>query len=480
MKTAWVSVLVFVAACGGKSAAPMDNAGGAGAAGAEPGSGTRLVPWQLEAPGTRPVQVGILDTEQHVACQFVPDETGTLRCFPAGSPLVASGAFTDSSCREPVYESNGLQLTDEASAPVTLAESTSSGCGYGFRVVRVRRAESAGARFYLDPQSGECVEGGRGAPPEPDAVVVQQVPSASYVAGVEVDGPLWSERVRLQKIQAEDGSLFDSRLVDLRWEASCTVTPDELGLSCRTEVARTDENYTSDTCEGETVAESFCDGAPYALTRDGAFALGEAWTGPVFHGPKGCYEDSPAVAARSRYYELGAPLDGEIVPYVKAGFSGSQRLRAHGAETDSGEPLVVSSWLLLSAGWFDTESDTTCRPVRAPDGKVRCVPTTLSGRRDLGAFADAECTIPLHECYTAGCNEPILVDAGTDSAAHFVESAREVRASAPFDGPSYYPGINGVCTKNESEARPFGILGELLSWDDYPVLAERNAPSATP
>lgn len=61
----------------------------------------RLLPWQLQAAGSSPLEVGMFDSLRGVHCRFLHDTEGELRCLPLAPPSLEPGDdFADAGCSE--------------------------------------------------------------------------------------------------------------------------------------------------------------------------------------------------------------------------------------------------------------------------------------------------------------------------------------------------------------------------------------------
>jgi hypothetical protein len=191
----WCSLAVAGIGCSGH--APT-SATGSPDGGLHEDGAPRIVPWQLEAPGTPPLVVGAFDTKEGVHCRFLPDQNGQLRCLPSSQePVAYSDRFADSACQQPVYQTTSARARVLAGRP-TAVPLPRVGCEpRRYAVAMLEPRQDDGTPLF---QQTPCAPLAPGAPHDPnvalqssdevDLVVVATVPPDRWATGTEVDGPL--------------------------------------------------------------------------------------------------------------------------------------------------------------------------------------------------------------------------------------------------------------------------------------------------
>jgi hypothetical protein len=169
-------------------------------------------------------------------------------------------------------------------------------------------------------------------------------------------------------------------------------------------------------------------------------------------------------------YAVGEALEADAIATVACAPHGTGRLRLNVATTGAGTVLDHQGCDGgLAWSYADTGSTKTCRPLRTPDGTIRCLP---SEPLRTFYFADAACAQPLVTC-DKGCDEGILVPGPGDDV---VAGAAALRAVGPrFTGAQVFVALyaGGPCQPLPASGTPaLWELGPAASWDRYPVLTE--------
>jgi hypothetical protein len=479
---------------GGGADAPVSEGGGAdtpvseGGGDAPPsdrGTTPRLVPWQIEADGTAPLVMGIYDSQENVHCRFLPDQAGQLRCLPWGlAALTDTKAFSDSSCQKRIYE------TDPDEGKVLVGRSTALplprlACAPQRYAVGKLVVSPAGARFGGTP----CA-----ALPDQQSTHLQlTVDSAEasdrWATGTELDGPLLAGRMRVRRIRDEEGEVFDDHFIDEHWSKPCHLVASASDVLCEPATTQTSSFHyvEGDNCSGRPVwRATACQDPSFIGSAGGsAYALGPVWTGSVTYEVHGCQhaEGSSTPEGPDVFFELGAQLGADAIMTAKPWrLGGTGRLQLRGLAADDGSLVPVPDWLLFglssvlpssdTSRYFDTVAQTSCNPIRAPDGILRCLPTSFVVNPTPIAFSDAACTQPAFYCPTGMNPCPGLV-----AAPAVVEATGELRAvslNATVSVATPYWLANGCVAQPALAPIVFG-LGAAQSWSPYATLTERNA-----
>ena len=456
---------------------------GGGADGAPTTDGateTRLVPWQLEATGSNPLVMGIFDTRQKAVCAFVPDQTGQLRCVPpAPASLNGGGVFMDAACTKPVYQVWAAELASVPKGQIMALPLPRQGCAPiqyfagTLSVVPSDGPEWVGTATTCTSTDPEFVSTGF------ETVVAAATPIDIWATGTAVDGPIVDDRLQVAQVATADGARFDDHVVDTRWGKPCDLKV-AAGVCRPTILPAYGGFFTDDQCMGQAVVpESVCDAAfigtsPYR-------AIGAPWTGPVFENdPAPCQPVTASTFGSSTFFTYGAAFDGDAIMSVGWVAKGTGRLRLRELVGKVGPSAPVANaltWHVDGAAatfvprFHDTSAAEDCDPVWAPDGLVRCVPTSVA-RAYGGIFADASCKTPGYLCYDADCPSIVMMDMGGDSTHGY----HAVGVHPLVSVQTIYTSTNGTCSSFLSGTTfEFGA-GKGLPWDTFPRLTEVNAP----
>jgi hypothetical protein len=117
-------------------------------------------------------------------------------------------------------------------------------------------------------------------------------------------------------------------------------------------------------------------------------------TNPAKRPPGPPSSDPPSTPA------VDGGADAAEVPAERGDFTPGTRIRQKRATfTSRGEDGATST--RVADLYFDAERNETCQPLKARDGKTRCLPSyTTSG---VHAYADPECTKPVLVAYGKAC-----------------------------------------------------------------------------
>jgi hypothetical protein len=476
---------------GAAASAGSDGGGGSDAGVEAPVDGlgaSRLVPWQLEADGTAPLVMGIFDQQEKVHCRFLPDETGQLRCLPVALATFKETAwFSDAACTKRIY------VTDAVVGPTWVDRPTAlplprDACGPYRYVVATLKVSPASA-----PHFGGAACAQIQPPPDPGfghaEMTVNEVQSPDrWATGTEVAaGPLIGARMRVNLVEAPDGTRFAADLTDQRWDKPCRLAASADGARCLTNAPGASVGVAGAMCVGPPVWLSHaCDDPPFvaASSMQDGLARGAVWSGPVSHGGHGCLKvpggstiDGPDV-----FFEAGATIADAVMAPQPWKAAGTGRLRLRGLVDDGGEVVTPPMPLLLPGGpvlqggpalYFDSVANTMCNPVRAPDGQLRCVPTTVGLAVNLAGFADDKCTVPVFYCpnYATSCPGILAMKATTQANGEVLaETLNTTRVvTTVFLSPT------GTCTPSTFMGPGVFALDAAEPWAQFPAFTERNA-----
>jgi hypothetical protein len=463
----------------------------------EGGPGTtaaRLVAWQLVAEGAPPLTVGVLDSEREQHCQFLPDETGKLRCLPLAPPsLELRYAHLDADCSSPVYRAHHLSDPSSIEGRDVALPLPKQGCEQRYVVGRLRRVASDEARFVGEP--GQCVLEEEGALSTDenthDFVLDERSDPAAWVGAREQDGPLAEDRLRLRQFVAEDESVFDAGLVDEKWSRPCALRDIEERLHCLAPTLSDPTDYFVDaSCSGDGLyPEDTCAPAAYLgdWTRPSElFALGEPWTDPVYRKGLEC-DPLTARPEGQRFVQRGPELGADAVARAEWTREGSDRLRLLGLRGDGGAQLPLADPLFDTSSFrrypfeshrprfYDEQLEAGCVPVWTADAGVRCVPeTTNVDPYTYSTFADSGCSEPVYMCTSleGDCAEGDIVLMAYDENGEYRAVSRN--ATVGLAGATIYSRSSDGCRPNPAGEIAYYKAGEELPFSEYPLLDEVN------
>jgi hypothetical protein len=490
----WVLLALALSACG-KTQAPAGGGGvSVGGTGATASDEPRLVPWQLQAEGSEPLVIGVFDREREQHCRFVPDAAGELRCLPlTPGALELTVHFADAECQRPIYRSElpaaeavREALEEPMALPLELAD-----CEQRFVVARVTEL-AADAPHYILFGGTSCGPSMMG--PLADQVdFVRDAPldPKNYVSGELAPGALLGDRIRVQEIEAADGSRFQEALYDEHWQKPCKLSERRGSLACLPASLDENTNYHVDAaCEGESVwgVRACAEPAFIGQSSFELYALGEPWTGAVYEYGKGCREVSFPPDNGARFYERGGLLGDDAVAAVQWFQAGGGLLQRRGLRNDTGELFGLDDRLFGDSGslrgapgrvvvprYHDSETGVDCWPIWTSEGDVRCVPSTVQIEPySFEMYADAACSRPAYACFSQEpCVGTDLIVMGYDARGEYRGLSRH--AAVAVQGDSIFSLQTGGCLASP----PLGDMnmfesGEELPWDDYPLLSELN------
>jgi hypothetical protein len=211
------------------------------------------------------------------------------------------------------------------------------------------------------------------------------------------------------------------------------------------------------------------------------------WSGSVSHEGHGCIgvRAGSTIDGPDAFFEAGANVGATNLsmgpqPWLA---TGTGRLRLRGLGDDDGQVVTLPTALLwpeldtaviqgAHARYVDSVANTTCNPIRTPEGLLRCVPTSVGIAFDSGFFADAGCTAPAFYCpnFAATCAGALVMSASLDPNG-------EVRATALNNArllPSVFAGSPGQCAQASFTTPGMFVMGADAAWTQFPVFSEQN------
>jgi len=447
----------------------------------------RLLPWQLQAAGAAPLQVGIWDSLRGAHCRFLPDSAGQLRCLPTAPPALAPAPqFADAGCTERVYRAEHLDNVAGVVGRAVAVPLAENNCERRYVVGKLREFALSEPHFSGIP--GSCNQY-TPLTPEPgthDFVVAEVTSPNAWASGKEVDGALFGDRLRLRQFAADGEQSFVARLVDEQWDRTCSLDEVSGKLICLAPMLRLVSSYFVDAeCRGEHLwrAEA-CSEAVYIGRPDEVYVLGEAWQGPVFVQNKVCESADSEAAKGDDFFQQGERVGLDELPSAEWTTDGSGRLQLRGLKRDDGAFTALSDELFDASShargpnasrgprFLDAETGEGCAPLWTRDEGVRCVPeSTAVDPYTFFMYADPDCSELAYFCAGSTCpGELVLMD--YDENGEYVAVSRN-RVIAVTD--TIYSRNGDACTGSTAMGGPpYFKAGEVLPWDDYPELEELN------
>jgi len=440
-------------------------------------SGSRLVATVIDGGGDVIQFSSFYDSELETKCTFQTEADGELYCSPNQGFSIAY--FTDAECSEqrlatPASTCSYFETGDYVRLPLPRVPASTCDSTSSLPLFRAGApAETPPALFeYWD---GTC----RPATVNPDATyfTLEEVSLSTFVHGerreVTVDE---SAGLAVAYIDGADGSSLQVEV--LHEGLPCApVSADDMTV-CVPYGGTLDGPatfYASDTCEAmQVVAADECGTGPRYATESHyeacevsdvrVFSVGDAVTSPIFQGEDGgiCQE----LTSDTSFRLLGEELDLAIFPSLEPWSRESARLRLLQTRIDEVYTLIWSEW-------YDTQLDVPCYNARGPDGSIRCVPLSSTGKTDY--FTDEACTSP---AYTGDeCSLPfgVTLTSGWDPETRTCTQASEVVALAPHAGALYE--LNPDCIETPAVGVEGGrvyAVAEILAWDDLAEVVYRQ------
>lgn len=120
------------------------------------------------------------------------------------------------------------------------------------------------------------------------------------------------------------------------------------------------------------------------------------------------------------------------------GWTSGTRLRAHVTTSDDGSKNF--------AGWFDSQRKEDCSFIASPDGKLRCMPSSISG---IGTqFGDGGCQFPLaHRPKSCDPAPPKYATVFSSTPGFCMQPTQKFFGiGAPYTQSFLFVSANGQCT----------------------------------
>jgi hypothetical protein len=484
-----ISIVAAVVALGGPACggpAPLGRSPTPSGASPTP-SGPRILPWQLETDGAPPFVVGSYDAREKVHCRFVHDEKGVLRCLPpVPAALSESTAFTDATCQTRIYAAAPADVPGLVARPVTVPLLRNACEPKRHAVATLAPLPAGSGHFGGTPCAPVDIPlDTRG---KVELVIERAEPSDGWATGTEVDGPLLSNGVRVRQVESAEGARFDDHLVIEALGKPCRIDFDANGAYFCMPTLPDFAAHEGTDCMGPLAWRApACSPPAFIVRSEGTFEVGAQWTGPISNPGHGC---GPVVWPDTTdgpyaYYEQGAPVDPFVPPAVSFDRAGTGRLLLHGVRRDDDGAVlddeITPPYWVRAPRYFDTGANRECDPVWTPDGRVRCIPTTIVDQADAPpytlVYADRKCTQPAGTCPTGeSCDGAIIVSA-TGFASGQLHGVALHRAAGLSAG--YFLGTNGCqFVTSEGQQSFYYTVGSEEPWDAYPELVERNGTVA--
>ncbi len=476
---------------GSAGAGGMADGGASDVDAGSAGAGTsHLLPWQVEAEGTDPLVMGIYDSEAQVHCRFLTDQAGQLRCLPWSlASFTETTSFSDAACTKRIY------LTDNTVGPTWVGRPTALPLP---RTACSARRYSVGTLGVLPadaPHYGGTPCAAIQPAPAPgfgqaEMTVVETQATDRWQKGTRVDGPLIGGRMRVKQVQMADGTRFLDDFADEHWNKPCHLVASGDDVVCQTAAVTSITGNEGTQCTGLPVWRAHaCDDPSFlgsAILSPFA-AVGPVWSGPVSHGGQGCtlLPASSTIDGPDVFYTTGAPLPDAVMDPKSWQATGTGRLRLRGLTDGDGKVVTFPSLLLWSeldtavvtgahARYFDAVANTTCNPVRTPEGVLRCLPTSVVSVQSANAygFADDKCTVPAFFCpsYAASC--PGVVVAQVTLASNGELQASSLNTARALT--TSYTSPAGTCIPVTFTSPGRYALDTAQAWTQYPAFAESN------
>jgi hypothetical protein len=459
---------------GGKdSGHPMPD-GGNGEASSEAGppagpindqftSGTRLKgKWRQTADGYSQLE-GIHDSLLDIDCAWGEAEDGMLRCLPtnvAATTYNLGVTFSDNACTVPVYE---VSPTDCSPAPGAYYFEDVRTCPGGHRVFTIGATVTAPTTVY-ENAFGPC--GIITSSPTDTYYSIAEAAPTLFVGGSEELGPA-SSGLAPAFVNGGDGSrTFRTLRDEANSSTTCDFIPATDGkLRCLPTMAATPETteFVDATCMtglADSDATS-CSSIPFATETSSTgcpifttvYALGAQVDTVYSNYGGGC---SLEEIVGPNFFTLGDVIaPAAFTAGVASVSSGTSRIVPRVVTVGS---LIVNEFESSEnlSSLYDTKRKEDCLPLKASDGKLRCLPFNAADPGSLaivypGAYSDAACTKGV-AVGGVGCTAPKYAYAsGSGCGATQQIGVYDVGAAVT----TLYVSSMGTCT---STAIPSGYL----------------------
>ena len=443
---------------------------------AEPiASGTRLQARQWTAAGTSPLTVAIFDRERRQDCQFQRATDGKLRCLPVSDDLVESGYCADPHCRQPLYRRQGIGACDGVDGAFLTVAVPPAACPgeITHEVRRLSPLPDGAPSYHVDGTEAESTPGA--------LVFAELIAPESFVEGTESTSG--SGRLLVRRVESTDGGRFEVGLADARSQRACTLSDEGGTLRCwpATAQAADFEGFFADAdCKVPlaVVSDGACEAPLVAKRGSELFAVGERWTGKLYHfsGHGPCYETS----SQPRAYAVGAPLPPDALATVELTPAGEGRLRPKLLRDETGHTLSPPLEALpVLEDPYAGEQNQDCHPVHTAGAGLRCLTATRCDGWPTPFFADARCSRRLAGC-SASTRPIVSYRPWPTCHAQAVESVNAIDGVSDL---AIFFGTTDACTELPAQSDRRVVLGAVLGageeaafWAGFPRLEEGFAP----
>jgi hypothetical protein len=378
------------------------------------------------------------DVQLDADCSFALAEDGKLRCIPTG-PL--TNRFSDAGCTKPL-----LNGTPCDGAPKFIGIGSSVACPtQGPAIYRLGPKLAAAPAMAYQMKDTTCT-------------AVMQVGAGDFYEGIAkvdaatlVEGTLTREKrsadLSVEVVRGTEGSIETRGIVQTQGVYHCSLYLPFIDIPqrCWPENVAYQEVFFSDSACQTPVAfkpgyGTYCHEDPAAVQIESdtapkcfsqqqqSFAtVGTKASGSVYRkdGPQGMCMANPPVDPTSTYWTIGASIANSSLAELATKDEGTGTVQVRAIVAATGERL-------RSGVFYDTARKATCRPARAGDGQLRCLPFTNGGSQAYG-FGDDQCKQPVL-AVGSGCTHPDVVESDEPdptSCAGFVRMYNVGQASMP-------------------------------------------------
>jgi hypothetical protein len=444
-------------------------------------NGDRLQAIYLDGgPGARVFQ-GWWDAELDIGCSFSSDELGTVRCLPSGDDI----AYADPDCTQPIavsYSPCPADLSARYRREYLYGEPSECGNASFVGVAIYRVGDSLGTMTTYGKSGDQCHTSGEG-----NAFAVTRVPAADFVAARErIDAH--PDGLDVVVYEANDGATqtFGYRNhatgnrcypepVDTELNLQCLSSPGYLVLSEGDSVSN---RYSDAACSNEVWVTGGYNGCQmpeamlvYERSGDCSWDITLHAAGPEV-SPVYSSQEGECVAGpegSTKWFEIGAPLEGSTFPTVGRGVVGRGAISV-GVLVDAEGVTIAGGY-----GFVDNTRGESCEPIAFtddPDGVLRCASGALQVHSpDL--FSDPECLEPVGRYYQSECHGPVPPFAIVSTFTPDACSTTSVRLHElnEYSGPLY---VSPNCAPTTIEEQGGGFVavraGAEVSPDTFPAM----------
>jgi hypothetical protein len=375
-----------------------------------------------------------LDTD----CAFGLAEDGKLRCVPTG-PLTIR--FSDAGCTKPLLNASPCDGTPKFSG----IGSSVSCPTQGPAIYRLGPKLAAAPAMAYEMKDTTCT-------------AVMQSSDGDFYEGIAkvdaatlVEGTLTREKrsadLSVEVVRGTENSVETRGIVQTQGGYHCSLyLPfEDIPQRCWPENVAYQEVFFSDSACQTSVAfkpgyGTYCHENPAAVQiepdtppkcfsdKEPSFAMvGAKAGGSVYRkdGPQGMCMANPPVEPTSTFWTIGTSIANSSISQLVTKDEGTGPVQVRAITAATGERL-------RSGVFYDTARKATCRPARAGDGQLRCLPF-VNGWAQSYAFGDDQCRQPVL-ALGAGCARPDVTESDAPDpigCAGFVRMYNVGQTSSP-------------------------------------------------